>query len=149
MATTKTRLTEDMKMAQRASNKAALTSIRMALASIKNEEIEARGELAEDREYDILATEIKQAKDSRLEYAKFPDKYADKIAELDARVELLVNYMPAQLTIDELKAIIEETKQAVGATSKAQMGAVMAALMPKVKHRMDGKMVNQTVAQML
>lgn len=148
--TKKEQLTENMKLAMKAKDKAALTTIRMVLANIKNQEIEKKAELEDDEVLAAIAQEIKNSKDSIAEgYGTEPEKYADKIEELNVRIQTLQEYLPTQLTQEELEKVIQETITQVGATSKAHMGKVMAALMPKVKGKAEGKVVNQTVGKLL
>ncbi len=68
---------------------------------------------------------------------------------LKAELVILAEYMPQQLSEEEVKAIVQQTIQQIGASSKADMGKVMTALMPQVKGRADGKLINQLVQQLL
>ena len=141
------RLNEDMKQAMRDQNKFKLSVIRMVRASIKNLEIEQRRTLGEDEVLDILGRELKQRKDSLQEFEK-----ADRqdLAETVAKeIAIISEYLPQQLSEEELKTIVEDTIREVGASSKADMGKVMGALMPKTKGRADGKTVNRLVQQLL
>ncbi|WP_019532999.1 GatB/YqeY domain-containing protein [Paenibacillus ginsengihumi] len=141
------RLNEDMKLAMKSQDKFKLSVIRMVRAAIKNLEIDQRKTLSEDEELDVLSREIKQRKDSLQEFEKAGrDELA---ANLKQEIAILMEYMPQQFTEEEVKAIVLQTIQEVGASSKAEMGKVMSALMPKVKGRADGKLVNQLVQQSL
>lgn len=141
------RLNEDMKLAMKSQDKFKLSVIRMVRAAIKNIEIDQRKTLSEDEELDVLSREIKQRKDSLQEFEKAG---RDDLAEnLKQEIAILMEYMPQQFTEEEVKAIVLQTIQEVGASSKAEMGKVMGALMPKVKGRADGKLVNQLVQQSL
>ena len=144
------KIKEDMKTAMKAKDKATLTTIRMVLANVKNQEIDTKTQLTDEAVLDLVRQEIKNSKDSIAEgYGKEPEKYADKIKELQDRIQTLETYLPTQLTQDELEQIVKQTITEVGATSKAEMGKVMAALMPKVKGIAEGKVVNQTVGKLL
>lgn len=141
------RLNEDMKQAMRSQDKFRLSVIRMVRSSIKNIEIDQRKTLDDTEVLDVLNREIKQRKDSLQEFEKAG---RDDLAEqLRQELEILTVYMPEQLSEDEVKEIVQQTIQEVGASSKADMGKVMAALMPKVKGRAEGKLVNQIVQQSL
>ncbi|GLI08303.1 MULTISPECIES: GatB/YqeY domain-containing protein [Paenibacillus] len=141
------RLNDDMKLAMKSQDKFKLSVIRMVRAAIKNLEIDQRKTLDEQEVLDVLNREIKQRKDSLQEFEKAG---RDDLAEnLKAEVAILMEYMPQQFTDEEVKAIVQQTIQEVGASSKADMGKVMGALMPKVKGRADGKVVNQFVQQLL
>ncbi|MCZ8511170.1 GatB/YqeY domain-containing protein [Paenibacillus filicis] len=141
------RLNEDMKLAMKSQDKFKLSVIRMVRAAIKNIEIDQRKTLDDQEVLDVLNREIKQRKDSLQEFEKAGrDDLADN---LKAEIAILMEYMPQQLTEEEVKAIVQQTIQEVGASSKADMGKVMGALMPKVKGLADGKVVNQFVQQLL
>ncbi|OWR29651.1 aspartyl-tRNA amidotransferase [Saccharibacillus sp. O23] len=141
------RLNEDMKQAMRSKDKFKLSTIRMIRATIKNQEIDLKRTLDDAEVLDILSREIKQRKDALQEFEKAG---RDDLAEtVKAEIEIVAEYLPTQLNEEEVKAIVQETIQETGASSKADMGKVMAALMPKVKGRADGKLVNQTVQQYL
>lgn len=141
------RLNDDMKQAMRNQDKFRLSVIRMVRSSIQNSEIELRRPLEEDEVLDVLSREIKQRRDSLQEFEKANRQ--DLVDNLKAELDILTEYLPAQLTEEELKEIVQHTIQEVGATSKADMGKVMGALMPRVKGRTDGKMINQLVQQFL
>ncbi|MFE5319932.1 GatB/YqeY domain-containing protein [Paenibacillus sp. NPDC056579] len=141
------RLNEDMKLAMKSQDKFKLTVIRMVRAAIKNIEIDQRKTLDDQEVLDVLSREIKQRKDSLQEFEKAGRE--DLAVTVKAEIEILMEYLPQQLSEEEVKAIVQQTIQEVGASSKADMGKVMGALMPKVKGRADGKIVNQAVQQLL
>ncbi|WP_438446225.1 GatB/YqeY domain-containing protein [Gorillibacterium sp. sgz5001074] len=141
------RLNEDMKQAMRSQDKFRLSVIRMVRSSIKNIEIDQRKSLDDQEVLDVLNREIKQRRDSLQEFEKAGrDDLADQLKQ---ELAILADYMPQQLSEDEVKEIVQQTIHEVGASSKADMGKVMSALMPKVKGRADGKLVNQIVQQSL
>jgi uncharacterized protein len=141
------RLNEDMKQAMRSQDKFRLSVIRMVRSSIKNIEIDQRKTLDDQEVLDVLNREIKQRKDSLQEFEKAGRQ--DLVDQLKQELDVLSVYMPQQLSEDEVKEIVQQTIHEVGASSKADMGKVMGALMPKVKGRADGKLVNQIVQQAL
>lgn len=141
------RLNEDMKQAMRSQDKFRLSVIRMVRSSIKNIEIDQRKTLDDQEVLDVLNREIKQRRDSLQEFEKAGRQ--DLADQLKQELLILADYMPQQLSEDEVKAIVQQTIQEVGASSKADMGKVMGALMPKVKGLADGKLVNQIVQQSL
>jgi len=141
------RLNEDMKQAMKSQDKFKLSTIRMVRAAIKNLEIDLKRTLNDEEVLEILGREIKQRKDSLQEFTKAGRD--DLAVNLKAEIELIGQYLPVQLTEEEIKVIVQQTIQETGASSKADMGKVMSALMPKVKGRADGKIVNQTVSQFL
>jgi uncharacterized protein YqeY len=141
------RLTDDMKQAMKNQDKFKLTTIRMIRAAIKNLEIDLKRPLEDTEVVDILSREIKQRKDSLQEFSKAGRD--DLVTDLTAEIEIISQYLPVQLTEEEIKAIVTQTIQELGASSKAEMGKVMGALLPKTKGRADGKLVNQYVQQFL
>ncbi|KRE90372.1 MULTISPECIES: GatB/YqeY domain-containing protein [Paenibacillus] len=141
------RLNEDMKQAMKSQDKFKLSVIRMVRSTIKNSEIDLKRPLDDNEVLDVLTREIKQRKDSLQEFTKAGrDDLADN---LSAELVILAEYMPQQLSEEEVKAIVQQTIQQIGASSKADMGKVMTALMPQVKGRADGKLINQLVQQLL
>ncbi|WP_152392146.1 GatB/YqeY domain-containing protein [Paenibacillus guangzhouensis] len=141
------RLNEDMKQAMKSQDKFKLSTIRMVRSAIKNLEIDLKRTLNDEEVLEILGREIKQRKDSLQEFTKAGRD--DLATNLKAEIELIGQYLPVQLTEEEIKVIVQQTIQETGASSKADMGKVMSALMPKVKGRADGKIVNQAVSQFL
>jgi uncharacterized protein YqeY len=141
------RLNEDMKQAMKSKDKFKLSTIRMVRSTIKNLEIDLKRDLDDNEVLDILSREIKQRKDALQEFEKASrDELA---ASTKAEIEIIAQYLPEQLSEEEIKVIVQQTIQETGASSKAEMGKVMTALMPKVKGRADGKLVNQAVQQFL
>lgn len=141
------RLNEDMKQAMKSQDKFKLSTIRMVRATIKNLEIDLKRTLDDSEVLDILSREIKQRKDALQEFEKAGRD--DLAASVKAEAEIIAEYLPEQLNEEEIKVIVQQTIQETGATSKADIGKVMSALMPKVKGRADGRLVNQAVQQLL
>ncbi|WP_078552773.1 GatB/YqeY domain-containing protein [Bacillus alkalicellulosilyticus] len=141
------RLTQDMKAAMKNKEKQKLSVIRMVKSSLQYEEIKLGHELSEDDVLTVLNRELKQRKDSLHEFEKANrDDLASKLRE---EIEILEQYMPEQLSEEELLEIVKATVSEVGATSKADFGKVMGAIMPKVKGKADGNVVNKFVQQQL
>ncbi|CAH0119623.1 MULTISPECIES: GatB/YqeY domain-containing protein [unclassified Paenibacillus] len=141
------RLNEDMKQAMKSQDKFKLSTIRMVRSAIKNLEIDLKRTLDDNEVLEILGREIKQRKDALQEFEKAG---RDDLAEpLKAEIEIIGQYLPEQLSEEEIQVIVQQTIQETGASSKAEMGKVMSALMPKVKGRADGKTVNRLVQQFL
>ncbi|WP_082233793.1 GatB/YqeY domain-containing protein [Halobacillus massiliensis] len=142
------RLTQDMKTAMKARDKKTLSTIRMVKASLQNEAIKlGKDELSEEEELTVLSREVKQRKDSLHEFKEAGRE--DLVEELNEEIKILQVYMPEQLSDSELEQIVQETIQEVGASSKADMGKVMSAVMPKVKGKTEGSKVNQLVLKKL
>jgi uncharacterized protein len=140
-------LNQDMKQAMKNKDKQKLSVIRMLKASLQNEAIKHGHELNEEEELTVLAREMKQRKDSLQEFEKAGRE--DLVAGLQDEIAVLTPYLPKQLTEEELHEIVAQTISETGAASKADMGKVMGALMPKVKGKADGGLVNRIVQQQL
>ncbi|AIQ48782.1 MULTISPECIES: GatB/YqeY domain-containing protein [Paenibacillus] len=141
------RLNEDMKQAMKSKDKFTLSTIRMVRSTINYSEIELKRTLDDNEVLDILSREIKQRKDALQEFESAGRE--ELAANTKAEIEIIIKYLPAQLSEEEIKVIVQQTIQETGASSKSDMGKVMSALMPKVKGRADGKLVNQAVLQFL
>ena len=141
------RLNEDMKQAMKSRDKFKLSTIRMIRSTIMNLEIDLKRTLDDSEVLDILGREIKQRKDALQEFEKAGRD--DLVANAKAEIEIVGQYLPIQLSEEEIKVIVQQTIQETGASSKAEMGKLMSALMPKVKGLADGKLVNKLVQQFL
>ncbi|KKB36423.1 GatB/YqeY domain-containing protein [Bacillus thermotolerans] len=142
------RLNSDMKQAMKNKEKERLTVIRMLKAALQNEMIQEGGrELTDQEELTVLSREVKQRKDSLHEFEKAGR--ADLVSKIQTELTYVQSYMPEQLSEEEVVEIIEKTIAEVNASSKADMGKVMGALMPKVKGRADGGLVNRLVQEKL
>lgn len=141
-------LNQDLKQAMKQKDKEKLSVIRMIKASLQNESIKlSKDQLSEDEELTILSRELKQRKDSLQEFKSAGRD--DLVGKLETEIEMIQEYMPKQLSDDELEAIVQSTIQEVNATSKKDMGKVMSAIMPKIKGKADGAKVNQLVQKHL
>ncbi|MCK0471573.1 GatB/YqeY domain-containing protein [Halalkalibacter sp. APA_J-10(15)] len=140
-------LNQDMKTAMKNKEKDKLSVIRMVKSSLQNEQIKLGRELTDDDSLTVLNRELKQRKDSLHEFEKADRE--DLAVKLRAEISILEAYMPEQLSEDELSTIVKDTIAEVGASSKADMGKVMGAIMPKVKGKADGGLVNRLVQQHL
>lgn len=145
----KEKLNEDMKQAMKdkEAGKIRLSVIRMVRANIKNTEIDRKKELTEEEVLDVLAKEVKMRRDAMDEFQKA--NRTDLVEALEQEVAILMTYLPQQMTEEEVRAVVAGAIQETGAVSPKEMGKVMAALMPKVKGRADGKLVNSIVKELL
>lgn len=145
----KERLTEDMKQAMKdkEAGKLRLSVIRMVRASIKNVEIDSKQELSDDEVLDVVSKEVKMRRDSIEEFKK--GNRLDLVENLEQEIEVLMKYLPEQLNEAEVRALVGQAVAEVKAVSPKEMGKVMAVLMPKIKGRADGKLVNTIVREML
>lgn len=140
-------LTEDMKTAMKAKDKETLSVIRMVKSALSNEQIKLGHDLTADDEMTVLSREMKQRVE---ELTSYQEANREDLAEgIQQQIAVLNKYMPKQLSESEVEEIVKATINEVGATSKADMGKVMRALMPKVKGKADGKLVSQKVQSLL
>jgi uncharacterized protein len=145
----KEQLTEDMKAAMKAkeAGKQELSVIRMVRSAVRQIEIDGKKELDDNGVIDIISKEVKMRKDSIDEFRKGDRE--DLVAQNEAEIAVLMKYLPQQLTEEEVRSLVKEAVAASGASSAKEMGKVMAVLMPKVKGRADGKLVNTVVREAL
>lgn len=145
--TLKQRLQDDLKRAMREKDDLRRRTIRMALAEIKNKEIEARGELSDADVAAILQKEAKQRRETLDELGQVdrPDLVASEQAEL----EVLEEYLPKQLSRDEIADLARQVIADLNIDDPRRMGEVMRSLMAQVKGQADGKLVNQIVRELL
>ncbi|MBE3554617.1 MAG: GatB/YqeY domain-containing protein [Thermicanus sp.] len=141
------RLNQDLKEAMKDKDSFRLSVIRMLKSSLKNEEINRSKSLSEEEELSVLTRELKMRLDSLQEFERAGRK--DLIDKAQREIAIVKSYLPEELSEEELRQMIQEVISQVGATSKKEMGKVMANLMPKVTGRADGKRVNQLVQEYL
>lgn len=141
----KEQITNDMKTFMKEKNQLALETVRMLRSEIKYHEIEQKVELDDEGVQKVIASAIKKRKDSVQQYTDAGRKdLADK--EL-AEVEVLMNYMPQQLSEDEVRAIVKEACEGVDKSDKRNFGKVMQVVMTKVAGKAEGKIINQLVKE--
>ncbi|MBD3860586.1 GatB/YqeY domain-containing protein [Bacillus sp. 28A-2] len=141
-------LNSDMKHFMKNREKDKLIVIRMVKASLQNEAIKLKKDsLTGDEELTVLSREIKQRKDSLHEFSKA--NRLDLVDKVQKEIDILDVYLPEQLSEEELHAVVKETIAETGASSKAEMGKVMSAIMPKVKGKADGAVINRLVSEQL
>lgn len=141
-------LNHDMKEALKSKDKDRLSVIRMVKASLQNEAIKlGEKSLSEDEELTVLTREYKQRKDSLQEFKTAGRD--DLVQKLEQEIAILQSYMPEQLSEDEITKIVLSSIKEVQATSKKDMGKVMSHVMPKVKGKADGSLINKIVQQHL
>lgn len=135
----KQRLMDDLKEAMKEKDKLRKSVITLVRSAIKQYEVDHRVELDDESIIDIMAKQVKQKRDAIEEFAKGGRE--DLVDEAKAEIEVLMQYLPQQLTEDEITQIVSQTVDEVGANSMKDMGKLMGALMPKFKGRADRKSV--------
>ncbi len=144
------RIDSDLKEAMRAKDTAKLGVLRMLKSALKYAMIEKSGaeaELSDAEAAQVIRKQIKQRRDSIESFEK--GGRAELAAKEKEELSILNAYLPRAMSSDELAKVVRETIAEVGATSKAQMGAVMKALQAKVAGRADGKTLSQEVQRQL
>ena len=134
--------------AMKAKDKETKDTLSLLLSSLKNKAIDKRAELTEEEEVQVILKEIKQTKET-MELA--PADRTDIIEECKKRIAVLENYAPKMMDTDEIKAIIAAVLADLGieAPTGKDKGKIMKELMPKVKGKADGKLVNDIVASFM
>jgi len=140
-------ITDDMKTAMKARDKDTLSVIRMIKAALMNEKVKVNHELSDEEAQTVIAREYKQRKESFEEFKK--GNRDDLVKGTEAELKIVGKYMPQQLSKEEIEKIVADTIASVGASSTSDFGKVMGAVMPKVKGKADGKLVNQAVKSQL
>ncbi|AIY83604.1 MAG: GatB/YqeY domain-containing protein [Clostridium baratii] len=146
MPTIKERLQEDWKTALKAKDKFKANVLSTAKSAILL--CEKNGENVDDaRVIEILAKEVKQRREAVLEFEK--GNRQDLVDEANAEIAILLDYLPQQLSEEEILEIVKESAITVGASSIKDMGKVMALVRPKTVGKADGKLVSQLVKNYL
>jgi uncharacterized protein YqeY len=143
----KAQLTEDLKSALRSGDKLRTSVIRLLTALIKNREVEKRGPLTDAEVIQAISASCKQRQEAIEQYGQGGRQ--DLVDKETAELRILQSYLPAALSPDELRVLVEEAIRESQAASPREMGKVMALLMPKVTGRADGKSVSALVREML
>jgi len=143
----KDRITEDMKTALKAADKERLSTIRLALAAVKQREVDERITLDDAQVLAVLDKMIKQRREAIAQFQS--GGRADLVARETAEIGVLQGYLPAQMSEAELDELIAQSIAAAGATSVKDMGKVMALVKPKAQGRADLGAVSARVKQKL
>lgn len=143
----KDRLQEDWKSAMKNRDSFRTSVLSMARAAILHVEKTDASKLDDEAVITVLSKEVKMRRDAIVEFEK--GKRQDLVDQTRNEIEILLEYLPQQLTEEEITGIVRSAVNEVGATSVKDMGKVMAIVNPKVKGRADGKLVSQIVKQVL
>jgi hypothetical protein len=143
----KARLTEDMKQALKAGDKSRLSVVRMALAAIKQREVDDRVELDDGEVVGVIEKMIKQRRESASQYRS--GNREDLATKEEGEVEVLSNYLPEPLSDAEIEALIGQAIEASGAQTLRDMGKVMGQIKAKAQGRVDMGQVGERVKALL
>jgi len=143
----KDRITDDMKSAMRAGEKDRLATIRLALAALKQREVDERIVLDDAQVLAVIEKMIKQRKEAITQFEA--GGRADLVAKESAEIRVLQTYLPAQMSDAEIDAVIAEAIASTGATSIKDMGKVMGAVKAKAQGKADMGAVSARIKQKL
>lgn len=139
---------EDLKNALRNKNTFELSVLRMLQAALINKEIDKRKEALTDEDViSVIGTEIKKRRDAAREFEKV--NRPDAANQEKAEIEILMKYMPQQMSEDEIRDAVIKAVEDTQAESMQDIGKVMKVLMPQVKGKADGSIVNKIVKEAL
>jgi uncharacterized protein YqeY len=141
------KLNQDLREAMKAKDETRKRVLRLALSAVKLVEVEKQEELDDAAVIGVLQKETKSRQET-IEDAEKAER-PDLVETAKAEMAILEEYLPEGLSPEELETLVKEVIEEVGATSMADMGKVMGAIMPKVQGRADGGQVNQLVRQLL
>ena len=141
------KLMEDMKTSMRNKDTIRKNTITMVRAAVKQIEVDERRILSDEEILEIIS---KQLKEKRIVIEEFKKGAREDLVQLtNAEIDILLEYLPKQLSYEEVKAIVIETISEVKATSMKDIGLIMKTVMPKVKGRTDGNIVNKAIKEVL
>ncbi len=143
----KEKLAEDLKSSMKNKDIVRKNTIQMVRAGILQVEKDKQITLDDDGIIEVIAKQLKQRENSLPDYEKSGRE--DLIADLKREMDILMEYLPKQLSEEELTAMVSESIKQTGAASMKDIGKVMSDIMPKTKGRADGKLINKIVRSML
>ena len=143
----KDQLGEDLKSAMKEKDTIKKNVVQLIRAGVKQIEVDKRIALDDEGVMEVIAKQLKQRRDSLPEYEK--SGRDDLIAQLKREMEILMGYLPKQLSHEELEEIVKEAVLTTGAKTIKDIGKVMSYVMPKTKGVADGKEINAIVRELL
>ena len=143
----KNRIIEDIKLAMKAQDKDKLNVVRMLKSDVQMAELNKKGELTDDEVISVVTKQIKMRKDSIKEFEK--GNRTDLIDQANKEIKILEEYLPEQLSEEEVINIVNDVFAKVNPTSASDMGKIMGALNPLVKGKADMGFVSKIVKEKL
>ena len=143
----KEKLMSDLKDAMKEKDEIKKNTVQMVRAAILQIEKDKGIEVADEMIIDIIAKEVKKRKDAQIEFEKGGRE--DLMSQNQKEIEVLSNYLPKQLSMEEIEEIVRVVIAEVGATSLKDMGTVMKASKEKIGAAADGKSINEAVKKLL
>ncbi len=141
------KVADDLRQAQKSGDKTRVTVLRLVKAGVKNAEIAQGAPIGDAGVIDVITREVKQHRESITEFTK--GNRQDLVAKEEAELATLLEYLPKQLSREEVVAIVHQVIEQVGATGPGDKGKVMSQLMPQLKGRADGREANDVVTELL
>ena len=147
MSALKARVTNDMKLAMKAKDKAALKAVRMILGAIKQREVDERIELDDAQVLTVIQKMVKQRKDS---ISQFQAGGRDDLVEKEENeLKIVEKFLPEQLSYIEIEKIVSDSINSTGASNISDMGRVIKNVMEHVKGAADGKTISEITRKLL
>ena len=143
----KEKLDEDLKAAMRAGDRSRVSIIRLVRAGIKNAEVAKGATLDESGVISVITKEIREHRDSLAEFKKA--NRTDLTKKNEEELEILLEYLPQQMSREEIAAAVQEVIAQIGARGTADKGKVMPVLMAQLRGKADGRDVNEVVSDLL
>ena len=138
---------KDIAVAMKAGDKERLSTVRMLMSAIKYKEVDAHRELTDEETIAVISTLVKQRQDSIEQFTK--GNRMDLVEKETKELGVLRTYLPPQLSETEVRDIIKKAVAETGAQGQKDMGKLMKVVMPQVKGKADGKIVNDIVKEVL
>lgn len=140
------KLDEDLKNAMRSRDQIRMDAIRQVKAAVMNAEVQ-QGTLTDAQVEEIISRLVRQRRESIDMFAK--GNRQDLVAKETTELNILLAYLPKQLSVEDIRALVKQVAAEVGAHGPADKGKLMGKLMPQVKGKAEGKLVNDVVSQVL
>ena len=141
------KLATETKEAMKSVNKPRLSALRMMKAAVKNAEIDKRSPLDDNEVVQILHREAKRRRESIAEFRKANRQ--DMLAQEEVDLAVILEYLPQQMSREEILTITQKVIKETGAPSPRDKGKVMSKLMPQLKGKAEGQLVNEVVNELL
>lgn len=143
----KDKLMEDLKSSMKSKDKLKKDVVTMVRSAVKQKEVDERVELDDEAIIEIISKQVKQKRDAIEDFRK--GERDDLVKLTEDEVGILLEYLPEQLSEEELKGLVADAIEKTGATTMKDMGKIMGHLMPVIKGRADGSLVNKIAKEYL
>jgi len=138
---------ENLQKALKQHDEVRVSTLRLLLSKIKNAEIAQQGPIGDSKVLDIIATEVTQHRESIRAFKQ--GNRNDLVTQEEAELSILMEYLPEQMSHEEITEAAQQVIHKVGAKGISDKGKVMSQLMPQVKGKADGKEVSEVVSELL